>query len=128
MSPAARTVWIWGLYAFLLAPVLLITPNFLLDLLGVPQTDEPWIRVLGVVVIGIGVYLISGAKSEADTFFRGTVLGRLIIGGGVIALAAVWGYWSVMLFGAVDVGGALWTWSALRKSKPASPIAAPTLG
>jgi energy-converting hydrogenase Eha subunit A len=99
--------------------VVLLVPNVLFELLRVPQTDEPWIRVLGVIAIALGVYFVSGARSEATSFLKGTVLGRLIIAAGATVLFALWGYWPAILFALAEAAGALWTWSALRRKKPA---------
>lgn len=119
ISPAARTVFFWGLYGFGVGLVLLLVPNVLLELLRIPQTDEPWIRLLGILAIAIGVYFVSGARSGATSFLKGTVLGRLIVASGIVVLAALWGYWLAILFGLAEAAGALWTWSALRREKPA---------
>lgn len=119
ISPAARTVYFWGFYAFGFGLVLLFVPTVLLDLFRVPQTDEPWIRVIGIIAIALGVYFVSGARSEATSFLKGTVLGRFIIATGATVLFALWGYWPAMVFGFAEAAGALWTWSALRRKKPA---------
>lgn len=119
ISPAARTVYFWGFYAFGVGLVLLLVPNVLLELLRVPPTDEPWIRGIGVVAIALGVYFVAGARSEATSFLKGTVLGRFIVATGATVLFALWGYWLAILFGLAEAAGALWTWSALRREKPA---------
>jgi hypothetical protein len=39
-----------------LGVALVAMPNLLLRLVGIPATDEPWIRVLGLVAASLGVY------------------------------------------------------------------------
>ncbi len=49
MSKAAFTVKVFGVYLFVLGLILLVSPNTLLSIFGIPETTEVWIRVLGVI-------------------------------------------------------------------------------
>jgi hypothetical protein len=126
VSPAARTVQIWGLYALGVGLVLLLVPNVLLDVLRIPTTDEPWIRIMGVLALAIGVYYLGGARTGAPVFFRATVAGRVVVAVGIVVLAVVWGYWAAILFAVAEVISALWTWTALRSEEPAPTPSAAT--
>ena len=57
MSKSARSVFVFGIYLALLGSVLVVAPNVLLSLFGVALTDEVWIRVVGVLVIGVSFVL-----------------------------------------------------------------------
>jgi hypothetical protein len=122
MSPAARTVRFFGGYLLAVALVLVLVPNLLLGVLGIPTTSEPWLHVLGVVVGVLGVYYLVAAQHEFTAFIRATVPGRLVAGAGIIVLVALWGYWPAVVFGVVDIAAAGWTASALRStaSRPAA--------
>lgn len=58
MSPAARTVQLFGISLVGVGTILIVVPNVLLGVLSIPSTDQPWIRILGLVVLvlaGCGV-------------------------------------------------------------------------
>ncbi len=117
MTSAARSVYVFGVYLLVLGGILIGSPNTLLGLLGIPSTTEPWIRVLGIPVMAIGMLDVACARTEQTGFFRATVWTRSF---GFLALAgfAVVGTIPPVLaaFGAVDLVGALWTHASLRGS------------
>ena len=82
---------------------------------GLPTTTEVWIRVVGVAAFYIGVGDWFAAKSEAQGSFLGTRYGRTFALVAFAAFAAL-GLVSplLVLFGAVDFAGAMWTLAALR--------------
>jgi hypothetical protein len=114
MSKPAFTVKAFGIYAIILGLALITVPNLLLGLFGLPSTSEVWIRVVGVVVVNIGVGYWCAARSESRIFFRGTLYTRWFV---LIAFVGFWllGYVSpvLILFGILDAAGALWTQRAL---------------
>jgi hypothetical protein len=69
MSESAFTVKAFGIYALVLGIALIVVPNPLLGIFGLPATSEVWIRVVGVVVFNIGLGYWFAAKSEARAFF-----------------------------------------------------------
>lgn len=116
MSQSAKSVFYFGVYLVVLGVILILLPNFLLGLFGITSTNEVWIRVVGVLVLAISAYYLTGAKSENTTLLKTTVYVRLSIifffTGFVIA---GWVQPQLILFGAVDMLGAIWTYLALRK-------------
>ena len=56
MSRSARSVFLFAIYLFVLGPVLLLAPNFLLSAFNIPETGEVWIRVVGMLATFIGYY------------------------------------------------------------------------
>lgn len=117
MSKAAFTIRAFGIYFLILGVILMLAPNALLTLSFMPPTDEVWIRVVGLVVFNIGVYYIFAAKSEATAIFQASVYTRTLV---LIAFTAFWlaGLAQPMLvvYGAVDFAGGLWTWRALKSA------------
>jgi hypothetical protein len=115
MSKAAFTLKVFAFYLFGLGALLLLAPDPLLMLFGFPPSHEVWIRVLGVVVINLGVYYWYGAVSEARPLFAASVATRLFV---LIAftglVAAGLAQPMLILFGAVDAIGGLWTLWTLR--------------
>ncbi len=118
MSRAAGSVLTFGAYLALLGAGLFVSPNGMLSIFGQPPTQEPWLRVLGIVSLVLGFYYVSAARAEVTPFFRATVLGRAL--GAVVFTALVVSGAAprfVLLMAGLDGAGALWTWSALRRPR-----------
>jgi len=120
MSRAARTLVTFGVYLLGVGLVLLLTPDLLLSVLGLPQTDAPWIRIVGLLALVLAGYYIGCGKAETTAFFRASVPGRAFAAAGLLILAVVWGYWQLVLFAVVDGAGAMWTSLALRRPAEAT--------
>jgi hypothetical protein len=127
MSRTAFSIKASCCYIIALGLALVMAPNLVLATLRMPATGEVWIRVLGVVVVNIGIFFWVAARTEAVALFRASVMVR--------PLALLWfgafvllGFASPMLllFGVIEVAGALWTWLALRADGqagvPAHPV------
>ena len=117
-SPAAFSVKFFGVYALLTGLNLMLAPNMLLGMFGIPATNEVWIRVVGVIAFNVGVYYWYAAKCEAKAFFEATVYARGFVFVAFATFAAL-GFVNkaLILFGCVEVVGAIWTWLALKKEK-----------
>ena len=118
MSKTAFTVRAFGVYLVLLGVALVLAPNVLLGLFGMPATSEVWIRVVGLLALNIGVYYRYAAKSEARPFFLASVLVRAAVPAVFIVFVTL-GLVSplLILFGVVDLAGGLWTLTALRQEQ-----------
>jgi hypothetical protein len=120
VSKSAFTVKAFGIYLLVLGVGLTIAPNPLLSVFGMPQTTEVWIRVVGILVFNIGIYYWYAAKCEAVAFFRASVYTRTLVLVAFAAFAAL-GFATpvLILFGAADFAGAIWTHLALRTEQQA---------
>jgi len=119
VSRAATSVFWFGLYLVALGVTLVVVPNVPLSLFGMPQPDEPWIRVAGMLALLLGYYYVQCARGELRRFFELTIGAR----GAVIVFFAAFvalGFAkpTLLLFGLVDVVGAIWTTLALRAEGP----------
>jgi hypothetical protein len=118
MSKTARSVFVFGWYLAALGLILLVAPNFLLGIFSLPSTTEVWIRVVGMLVLFLAFYYTQAARKEMTGFFQWTVYVRPTV---ILFFAAfvLLGFVSPMLilFGAVDLLGAIWTGLALRSSR-----------
>ena len=115
MSKAAFSIKASSSYVLVLGLALVLVPNLVLTAMRMPPTSEVWIRVLGVVVFNIGVFYWIAAQTESVALFRASVVIRplvLVWFAGFVALGLASPM--LLLFGAVEVAGALWTWLALR--------------
>jgi hypothetical protein len=120
MTKSARSVFVFGLYLLVLGIVLLVAPNFLAGMFFLPSTTEVWIRVAGMLVLFLGFYYTQAARKEMTDFFRWTVYVRSSVILFFVAFVLL-GFAGppLILFGVVDMLGAIWTGLALRSSKTA---------
>ena len=70
MQRTATTIVAWGVYEFLVAATLLLAPNGLLRVIGLPATDEVWIRLIGVMALAIGSFFVQSARIGHVPYFR----------------------------------------------------------
>jgi hypothetical protein len=117
MSAAAFSLKVFAVYLAGLGLGLLAAPNPLLTLFGFPPSHEVWVRVLGVVVINLGVYYWYGAMSDARPLFAASVATRLFVLIAFVGLVVAGQVQPMLiLFGAIDAAGGLWTLWALRSA------------
>ena len=115
MSKSAFSLRVFSIYMFGLGAVLVTAPNLMLSLFGVPQTQEVWIRVVGMLVLILGYLDFMASRHELQVFFRWSVPVRLAVPVFFIAFVALGLAPPVlMLFGAIDGAAAIWTVMCLR--------------
>ena len=124
MHGAARSVFVFGIYAIIAGIGLLLLPGVVLATLRFPPAQDGWVRVVGALAIFVGVYHVVGAQNELVPYIRATVWGRI---GFAIVLAALvvirWMPASLLLFAGVDLAGAVWTAITLRRFSTVVPAA-----
>jgi hypothetical protein len=113
-------VAVWAGCTFGVGLLLLVVPNFLLELLRIEEATESWVRVLGAVVLLLSFYYFVMALSGANTMFRATVYGRGLVALALVVLAITTGPGQLVLFAAVDAAAAAWTHLSLRANAPGS--------
>ncbi len=116
MSNAAKSVFIFGIYELVLGITLMIIPNPILAAFGFPYTNDVWIRVTGLLVCVFAFYDFQAARHELIDFFRWTVYARssVILFFTAFVLSGLVNP-MLILFGVVDLLGAIWTALTLRK-------------
>jgi hypothetical protein len=115
MTKSAQTLFFFALYLFGLGAILVTAPNWFLGLFGFPPTTDVWIRVVGMLVVFVGVYYLVAARANFLPILEVSVKVRIAVMLFFAAFVAL-GFASpvLLLFGVIDVAGALWTWLALR--------------
>lgn len=115
MNKPTFTIKAFGCYLIVLGLVLIVSPNILLAIFLIPTTTEVWIRVVGVLVLNIGVYYIFAALCDAKSFYQASVYTRTFVFVSFIAFA-IFGLVSPMIifFGMVDFCGGIWTHFAIK--------------
>jgi len=118
MSNSARSVFVFGLYVAVLGIMLIVVPNFLLKAISRTSTTEVWIRVVGLLLLYLGFYYTQAARKEMTDFFRWTMYTRSTV---IVFFAAfvLLGFAkpALIMFGVIDLLGAIWTGLALRSPK-----------
>ena len=118
MSQAAKSLFVFGIYLCGLGLILLLGPNLILQVFGVPPTNEVWIRIDGMFVLCLSFYYVQTARNELTIFIRWTVWTRVAV---IFCFAAfvllVAAPKALLLFGLIDFLAAIWTWLALKKDE-----------
>lgn len=113
---AAKTVLYFGFYLYVTGLTLLVAPNFLLSTFKMPVTEEVWIRVVGVLVTAIAFYYHQIGSKNMEAMLPLTVVARVFVFLSFVAFVVLQFVLPMLLvFGAIDLLGAVWTWMALKK-------------
>jgi len=118
MSQAAKSMLVHGIYLALSGLTLIAVPNLLFGLLGIAHTTEVWARIVGVLTLILGFYFIQSARQNVVAFMRWTVVARLTFMSFCVVFVLFHFIGPVLLlFGLLDLLGAVWTALALRTAK-----------
>ena len=121
MQRTATTIVAWGVYEFVVGATLLLAPNVLLGVLGLPATDEVWIRLIGVMALVIGYFFVQSARVGHVPFYLWSMHVRIGVGLLITALVvAGLGPPVLLLFALLDVLGVTWTGLTLRAETAAA--------
>ena len=123
MPKARQSISVWAAYVSVLGALLLVSPNALLGLVGIAETDEVWIRVVGMTVIIFGILYTGAVQADARQLYLASVIGRAFAVVTLVVLAFTSGPWQLVLFAAVDTAGAVWTFIGLRADAQAEATA-----
>lgn len=124
MSKSAFSLRVFSIYMFVLGAALVAVPNLMLSFFGIPETHEVWIRVVGVPVLIIGYLDFMASGNELRLFFLWSVHARLAVPiflGAFVALGFAPPV--LLLFGVIDIAGAIWTAVCLRSDGLAQLVA-----
>ena len=98
--------------------ILLFYPSTILPLLNLPVSGEPWLNLLGFVLMCSAYYYIRSALSGNRQFALYTTHTRfaapLVVTYLIVTGKADWHFVS---FGIADGLGGLWTWFELKRNK-----------
>lgn len=123
MSHATNSIRVFALYLWVLGASLGLLPNAVLPVFGLAATHEPWVRLLGLMVVVLGLYYWRAAREQLTEFFHWTVEIRLFVLAGFVLLVALgWGPTVLLVFGALEGASAAWTWVGLRSDSMEGPL------
>jgi hypothetical protein len=117
MSKAAKSVFVFGIYLIINGLGFLLMPNTMLGSLGIPSTSEPWINIVGMLLLMLAYYYILSARHELTLLFRWSVYARssvivFFIAFVLLGLAPP----ILIIFGVIDLLAAIWTALALKNN------------
>lgn len=119
MNRVSKTILIFGVYSLIMGIVLLFIPHFILPLFSLPITGEPWLNMLGFVLLCSSYYYIRSAFSDDMRFATYTTHTRfaapLVVAYLILSGKADWHFLS---FGLIDGLGGLWTLYEIKSLKP----------
>ena len=124
MSSAAKSLFVFGIYAVAAGTGLLLVPGLVLAPLGFPPVNDGWVRVVGSLAMIVGAYHIVGARHNLLPYIRASVWGRVafaVLLASLVVTSAM--PMALLLFAAIDLGGAAWTAIALRQAPAPGPAA-----
>jgi len=120
MSRAAMSIFIFGIYIIFLGITFLFVPEIMFVMLAYPTLPDIVSRIIGMVFLFLAYLYIRAALDEEGMtkFFMWTVHTRAL----VIIFFSIFAALQlvnplIIMFGVVDIAGALWTFWALRKDK-----------
>jgi len=115
MKKSSISLFVFGLYLLGMGLGLVFMPNLVLGTLGFPITDEVWPHVVGALALVLAFYYISAARANLRSFAQWTVPTRIAVFLAFTGfMLAGWVGPMMIVLGAVDLLGALWTGSTLR--------------
>ena len=118
MNRTSKSIFIFGLYSLIMGIVLLFLSDMVLPLFDLPVFGEPWLNLLGFVLICSSYYYIRSGLSGNLQFALYTIHTRFFAPLVVAFLIATGkADWHFLSFGIVDFLGGLWTWLELKKNK-----------
>jgi len=125
MSPAGRSIVVFGIYVSAIGIGFFFAPNIILPILGLPLSADFWVRITGIVACVIGYYYLVSARAELTTFFRASTYARTGVCVAVLLLVLTNSApFALLPLGIIDLIGAAWTHFALRQAAKSSVSAA----
>lgn len=118
MTASSKSLYYFGIYLLVLGLALVIFPNSILAMFMLPETNEPWIRVVGMLAFCLGIYYYFMAAANHVLFLTLSVYLRASV---IIWFTAFvlldWVSPMIILFGVVDLLAAGWTYFLLKAGK-----------
>ncbi len=108
------SIRVWGWYAGLAGLSFLLVPDFEFSMLGIEGEPDAWVRMIGALAVVLAIYYLTAARYELRPFYVATIVGRLTLAALALTIAFGFGPWQIALFGILDIGGAAWTYLAMR--------------
>lgn len=118
MNRVNRSIFIFGVYSFVMGVVLLFFSKSILPIFGLPVSQEPWIFLLGFVLCCSSYYYLRSAFKHQTDFAKYTVHTRAVAPV-IVAYLILTGKADLhfVSFGIIDGLGGLWTWLEIKRAE-----------
>lgn len=117
-SRAALSVFVFGAYMIAQGIVLMLLPNLLLGVFGLPPAVDAWPRVVGWALAALGFYYIQSARANLTSFFAWTVPVRVLqFGFFVVIVLSGLIKPSILLVSGLELLAGVWTFLELRRTR-----------
>ena len=119
MNKVQVSLFVFGLYMiFVVGFGFMFIPTLVLDLFGLSYGDDAWIRFVGMLASCLGAYYILVQRAELERFYFWTVPARYYAAAFMIIIFLLGKLEiSILVFAAIDISAATWTWLAIRSPK-----------
>jgi len=108
-----KSILVFGIYLIGTGMTLLFTPNLLLKILGVHETNEIWIRIAGCLAINIGIFNVLAAHFRVKQFYNWMFIARGLFIVEILSFVVLGKVPNIFLiFAATDFLGIAWTYFA----------------
>jgi hypothetical protein len=115
MDSTTISIFVFGIYLIFVGLGFLLIPNVILPLFRFPKTDEPWIRVMAILILIIAYFYLVAAHHNIIPIYWATVFGRTFVFLSFAILVLTKKARPMLLaFGIIDALGALWTLLTIR--------------
>lgn len=116
MEIPAKSVLGFGIWALFSGLGLLVMPQTLVGIVGLVLAEPVYARIIGFILIEIGILYVWLAINNITAAFTVTVYIRIIpVMMLTIFVVTGMGPWQLILFAIVDVLSAMHTWWSLKK-------------
>lgn len=116
-TPAARSLLAFGLYLIGAGVLLMLAPALLLAPVGIAVPRDVWVRMLGLVVLCLGITDVIAARANVLALIGFSVWRRGAAAGVIVAFVVLdLAPTALCLFAGIDAAAALWTAWALRSA------------
>jgi hypothetical protein len=107
-----------AIYVAITGLQLIFIPATLVGLFGFDPPLEIWIKVLGIIVLGLSIMYITINKSGNREVVMSTIIFRVFVALGFLLLVLIGQVRSsLLLFAGIDVATAIWSWLELKKQE-----------
>ena len=118
MNRVGLSVFVFGIYSCIMGFVLLFVPNTVLPWFNLPALGEPWVNLLGFVLICSGYYYLRFSRTGSLDFATASIHTRFVAPFIVVYLISRGiADWHFLSFAIIDFSGGLWTLVELRNLK-----------
>ena len=120
---SSRLQLYWSVYIITVGVALLFVPNLVLYILLIPATEEPFIRILGLILISLGWQYAAGARNNFRPSVLASCYGRIKGFVAMNVLAYHYDLWQLSLFGLADIASAAYTYRVFRGEQQEEELA-----